>query len=152
MCYSPTCLTEPQTCLITGASSGLGTALARAFAARGYNLVLTTRRESRLRALATELSSRYEITVLVLPADLADPSAARALLDELQTTGHTIDVLVNNAGFGVNAEYHEIAWSDANMMMSGNGHDSSRPVAWGSHRHACSQTEGRFSTCPLLPG
>ncbi len=117
MCYSPTCLTEPQTCLITGASSGLGTALARAFAARGYNLVLTARRESRLRALATELSSRYEITVLVLPADLADPSAARALLDEIQTTGHTIDVLVNNAGFGVNAEYHEIAWSDANMMM-----------------------------------
>ena len=88
----------PQTVLITGASTGIGEALARCFAAEGHRLVLVARRADRLQALADALQARHGSRVLVLPADLARPGAAAALATELRRRRRAVDVLVNNAG------------------------------------------------------
>jgi short-subunit dehydrogenase len=82
--------------LVTGASAGIGLELARVLA-RDHDLVLTARREAELRALAAELA---RAVCHIIPADLADPQAPRALFDTVTGAGLTVDVLVNNAGFG----------------------------------------------------
>lgn len=83
--------------LVTGASAGIGREIARVLAA-DHDLILTARREDRLRALAAELSP--PAACHVLPADLADPEGPRRLFDAVAAAGLTVDVLVNNAGFG----------------------------------------------------
>ena len=88
-----------RTVLITGASAGIGAALARAYAAEGWNLVVTARREAPLRALAEELSSSHGVTARVLTADLAEPDAARRLVETIAARDLILDGLVNNAGF-----------------------------------------------------
>jgi short-subunit dehydrogenase len=85
--------------LITGASSGIGADIARAYAARGKSLVITARRQDRLDQLAAELSP--QVPVITLVADLADPGAPQALFDALAVRGVFVDTLVNNAGYGV---------------------------------------------------
>lgn len=90
--------------LVTGASSGIGAAFARELAGRGYRLALVARSEDKLRALADEIGGAE-----VLPTDLADPAARDRLADELQSRGLNVELLVNNAGFGV---YKDFADSD----------------------------------------
>ncbi|MEN9740273.1 MAG: NADP-dependent 3-hydroxy acid dehydrogenase YdfG [Actinomycetota bacterium] len=90
------------TALITGASSGIGKELARALAARGYELILVARRKDRLTALASELKSAHKVGVSVYAADLSKPGATAALEKSVRKDGHSVDVLVNNAGFGTN--------------------------------------------------
>lgn len=94
-----------RTVLITGASSGIGVELARIFAANGDHLVLSARREDRLKALAEELSAKHKIETSVVAADLAKPEGARELAIEVGRKGHVVDVLVNNAGFGQRGEF-----------------------------------------------
>ncbi|WP_327065176.1 SDR family oxidoreductase [Kitasatospora sp. NBC_01250] len=89
-----------RTVLITGASSGIGAAFADAFAARGAHLILVARREERLTALADTLRARHGNDARVLVADLGLPGAGAALVAETRRLGLTVDVLVNNAGFG----------------------------------------------------
>jgi short-subunit dehydrogenase len=89
-----------ETVLITGASSGIGRELARCFAESGADLVLVARREDRLRKLGQKLTSQYGVKVRFLAKDLARPTAAREIADELQNGGVQVAVLVNNAGFG----------------------------------------------------
>ena len=91
--------------LVTGASAGIGKALAEVFAANGFDLVLTARRENRLRALAAELEQKYRIKAHVFQADLADPIAPLNLCQAFAARGLKIDVLVNNAGYGVPGAY-----------------------------------------------
>lgn len=85
--------------LITGASAGIGAALARVYAEKGWDLILTARREAVLDALAAEISSRHGVDVAVIAADLADTGAPQRLVDAIAGRGLIVDALVNNAGF-----------------------------------------------------
>jgi uncharacterized protein len=94
--------------LVTGASAGIGTALARELAAGRANLVLTARREERLEKLAQELSSTHKIRVEVFAADLAQPDAPHQIFAYTLAKQITIDLLVNNAGFGAYGEFRTV--------------------------------------------
>jgi len=84
--------------LVTGASSGIGTAFARALARDGLSLVLTARREDRLRELADELEKRFDVSTRIVALDLAEPDGAERLAEAVRDL--EIGVLVNNAGIG----------------------------------------------------
>jgi hypothetical protein len=87
-----------QTVLITGASSGIGEALAKRFARAGYRIVLVARSEARLDALAAVLSAEHGVAVAAEPMDLTQPEAPRGLAAALKRRRIDVDVLVNNAG------------------------------------------------------
>jgi short-subunit dehydrogenase len=91
--------------LITGASSGIGEAFARALAARGMHLVLVARSEARLQALADELARQHPIGVDVIAADLSQAGAAQRVRSEVGRRGLDVDLLVNNAGFGTHGAF-----------------------------------------------
>ena len=87
--------------LITGATSGIGLACARKFAARGYRLIITGRRADRLQTVAAELKKKHAVKVLPLHFDVRDKEAVRQHLGSLPQAWTAIDVLVNNAGLAV---------------------------------------------------
>lgn len=93
------------TALITGASSGIGRSFAHLFARDGYALVLVARRGGVLEDLAAELSREHGVTVHVMAIDLALADAPARLLADLQQAGVSVDVLVNNAGFGLQGAF-----------------------------------------------
>ncbi|MFY9939763.1 MAG: SDR family oxidoreductase [Silvibacterium sp.] len=96
---------EGKWALVTGASAGIGEALAIELAAAGANLILTARRAERLETLARRLGSEHKIQTQVIPADLADPGAPQELFDATEGRGTAVDVLINNAGFGYYGEF-----------------------------------------------
>lgn len=87
-----------RTCLVTGASSGIGVELAKLLASRGYGVTLVARREDRLKALADELATAHGVRTEVIAADLTDEDARTAVVATVAKRGLTVDVLVNNAG------------------------------------------------------
>ena len=94
--------------LVTGASAGIGVALAEELASGGTNLVLTARREDRLEELARRLSAAHKISTEVFPADLADSNAPERIFAFTREKGIEIELLINNAGFGQYGEFHSI--------------------------------------------
>jgi len=86
--------------LVTGASAGIGVALARELAAGGTNLVLTARRKDRLEKLAQELSSAHKVGVEIFAADLAQANAPQQIFAHTLAKKISVDLLINNAGFG----------------------------------------------------
>jgi uncharacterized protein len=94
--------------LITGASSGIGEAIAREYSRRGKPLILTARRTERLEALAKELSANAPC--LVIAADLSDRNTPRRLFEETTGQNLVVDTLVNNAGYGVPGRYLSSSW------------------------------------------
>lgn len=91
--------------LVTGASSGIGAAIAGELAARGHAVILVARREERLRSLATELREEHGAEAAAFACDLADPADRDRLGVEMGRIGRTIEVLVNNAGYGSRGEF-----------------------------------------------
>ena len=92
--------------LVTGASAGIGVALARELAKHGAKLILTARRKDRLETLSAELTARgTEVRIVV--ADLNDPAAPQQIYDATQGSGVTVDILINNAGLGQCGAFYE---------------------------------------------
>lgn len=100
---------RPGYALVTGASRGLGRCFARTLAARKQNLVLVARSGEKLEALAHELRTAHGIQVESIPFDLARTGAGQHLADELTARGLPIDLLVNNAGFGDQGRFLQLA-------------------------------------------
>lgn len=90
-----------STCVVTGASSGIGAEVARELARRGYGVTLVARREDRLAELAAELGDNARVHA----CDLTDPDARKALADTLAASGTHVSVLVNNAGFSTSGPF-----------------------------------------------
>ncbi|MBC6413053.1 MAG: SDR family NAD(P)-dependent oxidoreductase [Hyphomonadaceae bacterium] len=99
-------------CLVTGASAGIGAAIAREYASRDWDLALTARREAPMMTLAAGLKSEFGTTSHIFPLDLFDPDATRDLMQRIGKKGIRIDGLVNNAGYGHPGTYLDIPWED----------------------------------------
>ncbi|MBW8172203.1 SDR family oxidoreductase [Ornithinimicrobium sp. Arc0846-15] len=93
------------TALVTGASAGIGRALAIEIADRGHDVVLVARDQARLEALAAEISSQFKVDATVLVADLSNREQLQQVADRVADPKRPIDLLVNNAGFGVNQSF-----------------------------------------------
>ncbi|WP_106401083.1 SDR family NAD(P)-dependent oxidoreductase [Actinocorallia populi] len=107
-----------STALITGASSGLGAEFAAQLAAQGHDLVLVARSGDRLAALAGRLTAEHGVRAHVLVQDLAEPDAASRVADGLADRGLSVDLLVNNAGFGTCGRFEEISGArDHDQLM-----------------------------------
>jgi len=100
---------NPKWALITGASSGIGRALAYAFALRGYNLFLTARNEPALRQVAEDCAEKFKVATEAYIADLSDPQGVDALITALSPEQRAFEILVNNAGFGVQGAFENTA-------------------------------------------
>jgi uncharacterized protein len=103
--------------LVTGASSGIGAALARVYASHGYDLALTARRADRLESLADEARLRYGVESLVIPADLAKVEAPAEIMAAIEANGREVDALVNNAGYSLPGAYAATRWEDQQAFM-----------------------------------
>ncbi|MGR8948640.1 MAG: SDR family NAD(P)-dependent oxidoreductase [Gammaproteobacteria bacterium] len=99
-----------QQVLITGASAGIGEAFARAYANMGANLILVARRKDRLESLATELREKHGIEINNLVVDLSKANAPQEIIKALVRKGLEVDVLVNNAGYGVPGTFVDNLW------------------------------------------
>ena len=99
---------QTPTALVTGASAGLGAEFAAQLAARGHNLVLVARSADRLRLLADQLHAEHGVGVRVIAQDLTAPDAVARITAQLAAAGVTVDLLVNNAGFGTAGRFEEI--------------------------------------------
>ena len=106
-----------RTVLITGASSGIGEAFADVFAAEGFDLVLVARREDRLRQVAERIHRQHGVRAEVIVSDLSVPAAARTICDAIEARGLTVDVLVNNAGYGVPGQFLASPWERHQAML-----------------------------------
>jgi short-subunit dehydrogenase len=97
-----------NTALVTGASSGIGVAIATELARRGHALTLVARRADRLRDMAAQIGGEHRVRVEWVASDLADASDRDRLPAEIAARGQVVDLLVNNAGVGTNGPFHEL--------------------------------------------
>ncbi|MFV3308810.1 SDR family NAD(P)-dependent oxidoreductase [Pseudomonas sp. NY15181] len=107
----------PRFALITGASSGIGLALAEALARRGQALILVARQRDALDSIACELSQRFGVEVLFRLCDLSEPLQISGLLHELEQSGRQIELLVNNAGIGTSGAFLDHDWPSEQELL-----------------------------------
>ncbi len=98
--------------LITGASAGIGAEFARQYAARGWDLALTARREDRLAELATKLEEKHKVKVYTIAQDLALAKSVDNILKAIKAEGRVVDGVVNNAGYGLPGTFFNTSWKD----------------------------------------
>ncbi|GAA4027529.1 SDR family oxidoreductase [Hymenobacter glaciei] len=108
--------------LVTGASRGIGRAIALQLAQRGYDLLLVARSEDQLTALAQEISTRYQHQAKVLATDLAAPDAAVAVAAWATAQTDQVAVLVNNAGYGLWGRFEQLSLAEQQNMLQLNMH------------------------------
>lgn len=105
-----------KTALVTGASSGIGLAIARSLATRGTHLIITARSENTLHEVATTLQ-KLRVDVHVFRSDLSQKGAAERLFDQVEKAGLHVDLLINNAGFGKWGEFLEVSREQYDEMI-----------------------------------
>lgn len=105
-----------QWALVTGATVGIGESFTRLLASKGYNIVLVARDEVRLHERAASLREKYGVQTFVLPADLATKSGVKSVEKYIKT--YEIDVLINNAGFGINKAFTLSNMSDEQDLLN----------------------------------
>jgi short-subunit dehydrogenase len=144
-----------RTALVTGASAGIGEALAHVFAERGWNLIVTARRTDRLLALADTIEQRHGRRVHVVAADLASPAAGAMIEADVARAGLRVDALVNNAGYAVSKTYRRSTWNQQQDFIQ----VMITAVAELTHRFLPGMVERRYgrilnvaSIAGLLPG
>lgn len=93
------------TCLITGASAGIGSEFARQLAERGYNVTLAARRIERLTELADQIEDKYGVRAIAVACDVTDAGQRQELIDAIHARGDEIDILINNAGIGTEGAF-----------------------------------------------
>lgn len=107
-----------NTALITGASSGIGKEFARYHATKGGDLIIIARREDALNALKKELEAKHKISVTVIAADIGTTKAAAAVCQQVKDAGLSVDILINNAGFGGHGLHTERDLADEIAMIN----------------------------------
>jgi short-subunit dehydrogenase len=144
-------VTEPRpVTLITGASAGLGVEFARQLAERGHRLVLAARRKEQLDALVAELGNARAVAI-----DLAESGSAARLLTDIQTSGERVEVLINNAGFGLRGKFAELDGDRQRQMIDlnvGTLTDLCRAVAPGMIERKSGAILNVASTAAFQPG
>jgi len=108
---------EGRYVLVTGASAGIGAALAHVFARRGYDVAVTARRGERLAALCRELKALHGVRAFALPADLAREDAPQEIAQTLSREGIVIDALVNNAGYNLRGTVADHDWASKRALL-----------------------------------
>lgn len=106
-----------QWAVVTGASGGIGADIARSLARRGANVILVARSADKLAAVQAELTGQWGVEAEVIAQDLGVPGAAQALYDQVTALGHPVEMLINNAGFGLFGEFLEIDWEREQTML-----------------------------------
>ena len=101
-----------KTVLITGASSGIGLELARIFASKSYDLFLVARNEQSLASLAAEIKREHPVAIHILAKDLSIPNAAQEVFEVTKQSNIQIDILINNAGAGLNGKFTDNSLQD----------------------------------------
>ncbi len=109
--------TPGSTCVVTGASSGIGLEFARQLAARGHDLFLVARREGRLHEIASEVARDHGVSVEVARCDLSSQAARKRLLQQVAASELAVETLVNNAGFAHVGDVHEYPAKQLGMVQ-----------------------------------
>ena len=87
--------------LVTGASSGIGLQICHSLAKRGYNIILTSRSENKLKTISEEINSKHGVETTYFPCDLADKQGPQSIYNFCESKNYQVDVLVNNAGYAL---------------------------------------------------
>ncbi|MFL2698429.1 MAG: SDR family NAD(P)-dependent oxidoreductase [Gammaproteobacteria bacterium] len=103
--------------LITGASSGIGLEIAACMAEKGHNLILTARRENILVKASKDISEIHKVKVDYIAADLSDIDAPEIIFNYCEENDYEVDVLVNNAGYGIPTSFHETSMEEEEKFI-----------------------------------
>lgn len=103
--------------LVTGSSKGIGKAMAESLAKRKYNLLLVARSETLLQQLANRINQQYQVDVKWLALDLSEPGAPAKVKNWVTQNNFPVSILINNAGYGLWGNFHELALEDQNSML-----------------------------------
>lgn len=107
---------ENKTAVITGATSGIGTAYAKRFAGEGYDLIITGRRREKIEAFAEKIREEFHVDVEVILAELSEKEEIRKVIEAMREK--QVEILVNNAGFGANSLFYECDLETAEQLAN----------------------------------